>query len=101
MCRELDCELTFITLDFEDGESEECLVDALYEIEGKKYLSVVVGVSEDMDVDNAELEGYIYEYEDVDGDEFELTDIESDEEFNRIAGIIEAYEAAREDETEE
>lgn len=97
MCRELECELNFITLDFEDGESEECLVDALYEIEGKKYLSVVVGVSEDMDVEDAELEGYIYEYKDVDDEEFELIDIESDEEFERIARMIEAYEDSKED----
>ena len=38
-CKELNCELDFITLDFEDGASEECLVAGLYEIEGKKYLS--------------------------------------------------------------
>ena len=36
-CKELNCELDFITLDFEDGASEECLVAGLYEIEGKKY----------------------------------------------------------------
>ncbi|MBQ5599515.1 MAG: DUF1292 domain-containing protein, partial [Lachnospiraceae bacterium] len=64
---------------------------------GKKYLSVVVGATEDTDFENDELEGYIYEYVDATDDEFELIDIESDEEFNRIAGIIEAYEDGKED----
>lgn len=97
-CKKLDCDLEFnyITVDFEDGESEECLVAGLYEVEGKKYLSVVVGVNEETDLDDEEIEGYIYEYSDVDGEEFELLDIESDEEFERIAGIIEAYEDAQE-----
>lgn len=98
MCKELDTNLNFITLDFEDGESEECLVTGLYEIEGKKYLSVVVGANEDVDLENDELEGYIYEYEDVDDEEFELIDIESDEEFDRIAAKIEAFEASRDEE---
>ena len=68
MCKELDTNLNFITLDFED-----------------------------VDLENDELEGYIYEYTDVNDEEFELIDIESDEEFDRIAGKIEAFEAAREE----
>lgn len=95
-CRELDCELDFISLDFEDGASEECLVTGLYEVEGKKYLAVVVGEDDDFDLEKAdEMEGYIYEYVEVGEDEFELIDIESDDEFKRIAGIIEAFEDAR------
>ena len=95
-CRELDCELDFISLDFEDGASEECLVTGLYEVEGKKYLAVVVGEDDDLDLEKAdEMEGYIYEYVEVGEDEFELIDIESDDEFKRIAGIIEAFEDAR------
>lgn len=95
MCKELDTNLNFITLDFEDGETEECLVTGLYEIEGKKYLSVVVGADQDEDLENAELEGYLYEYQDAGEDEFELIDIESDEEFDRIAAKIEAFEEGR------
>lgn len=98
MCKELDTELNYITLDFEDGESEDCLVTGLYEIEGKKYLAVVVGADEDTDLDDTELEGYVYEYTDVNDEEFELIDIESDEEFDRIVAKIEAFEAAREEE---
>ena len=95
-CKELNCELDFISLDFEDGASEECLVTGLYEVEGKKYLAVVVGADYDFDVEKAdELDGYIYEYVEAGEEEFELIDIESDEEFNRIAGIIEAFEEAR------
>ena len=98
-CKELECELNFISLDFEDGESEECLVTGLYEIEGKKYLAVVVGADDDFDLEKSdELEGYIYEYAEAGEDEFELIDIESDDEFNRIAGIIEAFEEARDEE---
>jgi len=96
-CKELDCGLDFITLDFEDGASEECFVAGLYEVEGKKYLSVVVGVNEETDFENDELEGYFYQFVGDNEEEFELLDIENDEEFNRIAGIIEAYEEGKED----
>ena len=90
-CKELDFDLESITLEFEDGSTEECMVSALYEIEGKQYLSVVIGA----DDQTAELEAYIYLYEDT-GSGAELVDIESDEEFNRIADIIQAFEEARE-----
>ena len=96
-CKELNCELDFITLDFEDGASEECFVAGLYEVEGKKYLSVVVGVNEETDFETDELEGYLYQFVGDNEEEFELLDIENDEEFNRIAGIIEAYEEGKED----
>ena len=96
-CKELDCGLDFITLDFEDGASEECFVAGLYEVEGKKYLSVVVGVNEETDFETDELEGYLYQFVGDNEEEFELLDIENDEEFNRIAGIIEAYEEGKED----
>ena len=97
LCKELDCGLDFITLDFEDGASEECFVAGLYEIEGKKYLSVVVGVNEETDFENDELEGYLYQFVGDNEEEFELIDIENDDEFNRIAGIIEEYEVGKED----
>ena len=97
LCKELDCGLDFITLDFEDGASEECFVAGLYEVEGKKYLSVVVGVNEETDFETDELEGYLYQFVGDNEEEFELLDIENDEEFNRIAGIIEEYEAGKED----
>ncbi len=96
VCKELDCDLTFITLDSEDGESEECLVAGLYEIEGNKYLSVAIGVAEDTELaEDDEVEGYVFLYREINDEEFELDDIESDEEFQRIVGIIEAYEEAQ------
>ena len=96
-CKELDCGLDFITLEFEEGASEDCFVAGLYEIEGKRYLSVVVGVDEDTDMENDELEGYLYQFVGDNDEELELLDIESDEEFERIAKIIEAYEEGKED----
>lgn len=97
MCKEIETNLDFITLDFEDG-SEECLVLGVYEIEGKKYMSLVAGVEDGEDLESDDVEGYIYEYVDVDDEEFELLDIESDEEFERIVAKIEAFEAARTEE---
>jgi len=98
MCKEIETTLDFITVDFEDGASEDCLVVGLYEIEGKKYMSLLTGIGEDMELESDEVEGYIYEYVDVNEDEFELIDIEDDAEFERIAAKIEAFEAAREEE---
>ena len=91
-CKELNTELEIITLEFEDGRSEDCFVAGLYEIEGKKYLSVAVGADENSTLENGELEGYLYQYVEMDDGEFELIDIERDDEFNRIAGIIDAYD---------
>ena len=78
LCKELDCGLDFITLDFEDGASEECFVAGLYEVEGKKYLSVVVGVNEETDFETDELEGYLYQFVGDNEEEFELLDIDAD-----------------------
>lgn len=97
MCKELETTLDFITVDFEDGASEDCLVVGLYEIEGKKYMSLLTGIGEDMELESEEVEGYIYEYVDVNEDEFELIDIEDDDEFERIAAKIEEFEAREEE----
>ena len=93
-CKELNTELEIITLEFEDGKSEDCFVAGLYEIEGTKYLSVAVGADENTDLENGELDGYLYQYVEMGSNEFELIDIESDDEFNRIAGIIDAYDSS-------
>ncbi len=94
MCKEIETNLDYITLDFEDG-SEECLVLGIYEIEGKKYMSLAAGFENGEELGDDEIDGYIYEYVDVNDEEFELIDIESDEDFERIAAKIEAFEAER------
>ncbi|MCQ2548336.1 MAG: DUF1292 domain-containing protein [Clostridia bacterium] len=78
----------FVTLEFDDGE-EECKFVALFENEdGKQYI-----VLDPMDGTE---EFYFYGYKEVGDDEFELIDIESDEEFeaavNTFYEILDAEE---------
>ena len=74
-------ESVVITLEFEDGESVDCEVMGLFEYDaypGKEFIALIPKDEESDDV-------YIYEYHELSEDAFELLDIESDEDFEKIA----------------
>lgn len=62
-----------ITLEFEDGAEVECEIMGVFDLNGKEYIALIP--------DDGTDDVYIYGYKEVDEDEFELIDIESDEEF--------------------
>ena len=64
-----------ITLEFEDGESVETEVMGVFEADGKEYIALVPLEGSD-DV-------YIYGYKEIGDEEYELVDIDDDEEFNK------------------
>ena len=66
----------FVTLEFDDGESVECEIMGVFDVQGKEYIALI---PED-DSDDV----YIYGYKEVDDDEFELIDIEDDSEFDKV-----------------
>jgi len=66
----------FVTLEFDDGESIECEIMGVFDVDGKEYIALI---PED-DSDDV----YIYGYKEVDDDEFELVDIEDDLEFDKV-----------------
>lgn len=90
-CKTLDFAYDFIELENDNGVNERLFVTALYEAEGRKYLSLVSDIEKMQGSDLDELEGFLYEYMEM-GEEFELMEIQDDEEFNRIASLIQAYE---------
>jgi uncharacterized protein YrzB (UPF0473 family) len=66
----------FITLEFDDGEEIECEIMGIFEMDGKEYIALVPNDDSD-DV-------YIYGYSEISEEEFELIDIEDDDEFARV-----------------
>lgn len=90
-CRSLDFSYDFIEIETENGKIERLFVTALYELEGKKYLSLVSDIEHLHGMNFDDLDGFLYEYVELDED-FELMEIENDEEFNRVAALIQAYE---------
>ena len=69
-------EADFITLEFDDGVEIECEIMGVFDYEGKEYIALIPNDGSD-DV-------YIYGYKEVGEEEFELVDIESDEEFEKV-----------------
>ena len=76
-----------ITLEFDDGESIECEIMGVFDFEGKEYIALIPEDGSD-DV-------YIYGYKELNEDEFELYDIEDDDEFERV---VDEFESLAEEE---
>ena len=73
-------EADFITLEFDDGAEIECEIMGVFDYEGKEYIALIPNDGSD-DV-------YIYGYKEVGEEEFELVDIESDEEFEKVVAEV-------------
>ena len=69
-------EAEYITLEFVDGKEVECEIMGIFEVGGKEYIALIP----DDDSDDI----YLYGYKEVSDDEFELIDIEDDEEFEAV-----------------
>lgn len=68
-----------MTLEYDDGVEEECGILGVFEAAGKEYIALNPLGSEDV---------YIYGYKEYD-EEYELIDIESDEEFQTAVDVFE------------
>ena len=66
----------FITLEFDDGTEVECSIIGVFEALGKEYIALVP--------DDESGDVYIYGYKEVNDEEFEIMDIEDDEEFKKV-----------------
>lgn len=69
-------EADFITLEFDDGVEVECEIMGVFDYDGKEYIALIPNDDTD-DV-------YIYGYKEIGNDEFELVDIEDDDEFEKV-----------------
>ena len=69
-------EAAIITLEFDDGEVIECEEMGIFDYDGKGYIALIpLDGSDDV---------YIYGYNEVGEDEFELVDIEDDSLFAKV-----------------
>jgi len=76
-------EETMVTLTDEDGAERDFYIDEIYEVDGRLYAALIPG-----DVENV-TEYYVFRLKDLGDDDFELEDIEDEEEYDAAA---DAYE---------
>ena len=69
-------ETEVITLEFDDGAEVECEIMGVFDFNGKEYIALIP--------DDGTDDVYIYGYQEVGEDEFELVDIEDDAEFEAV-----------------
>ena len=77
----LDDDVEYITLQFDDSDDIECEILGVFDFEEKEYIALLPQDGTD-DV-------YIYEYKEIDDEEFDLIDIEDDALFERVAAEFE------------
>lgn len=75
-------EADVITLQFESGEDVECEIMGVFDYNGKEYIALIPLDGTD-DV-------YIYGYQEVGEDEFEILEIEDDAEFEVVVREFDA-----------
>jgi len=83
----------FLTLEFDDGNEVECEIMGVFECEGKEYIALLPEDGTD-DV-------YIYGYQEIGDDEFDLIDIEDDEEFTRVVAEFDKLVAEYDEDEDE
>ena len=88
----MSAEYETITLEFEDAEAIECEIMGVFEVDGKEYIALLPADTAD---DDEEAEVFLYQYKE-DGEEFELDDIESEEEFEKVARAFDEIMAEEE-----
>lgn len=76
---DFEVELETIEVEFADGETQECEVLCIFELDDKEYIALAPLADEE----NADV--YIYEYNELSEEEFELNDITDEEEFEKAA----------------
>ncbi|GHU61763.1 hypothetical protein AGMMS49983_02050 [Clostridia bacterium] len=78
-----DDEPMIVTLEYDDGTEVETEVMGVFEVEGKEYIALLP--------DDGSDDVYLYGYSEIggeDGDEFELLDIEDEEEFDKVVAAF-------------
>lgn len=68
-----------ITLTLDDGTKETFNVLTIFDFEEKEYIALLKDEGQDV---------YLYEFKELEEDEVELTNIESDEEYDRVGAYF-------------
>lgn len=90
-CDEGNEEAEVITLEFDDGDSVECEIVGVFDIEGKEYIAL-------LPLDDTD-DIYIYGYKEKADEAFELIDITDEAEFDKVAEAFEKLAYEDEDES--
>ena len=75
-----------VSIEYEDGTAVDCEILGTFEANGKNYIALVPQKSDENDDEDDNV--LIYRYEESDEDNFELIDIEDEEEFNKAAEVL-------------
>ena len=70
-------EETIITLEFEDGYAADCFVVGVFECDGAEYMALAPDDGSDY--------VYIYEYKQIDDENFTLNEVDDDDRWTRVA----------------
>jgi len=82
-------ESDYLTLEFDDGAEVECEIMGVFDCDGKEYIALLPEDGTD-DV-------YIYGYQELDDEEFDLIDIDDDAEFERVVAEFDKVVAETDD----
>lgn len=82
-------EETMLTLTDEDGKDRDFYVDEIYEVSGRLYAALIPGDEENV------TEYYVFRLKDLGNDDFELEDIDNEEEYDDAADAYEEKLDAR------
>lgn len=82
-------EETMVTLTDEDGQERDFYVDEIYEVDHQLYASLIPGDTENV------TEYYVFRLKDLGDDDFELEDIDDEEEYDAAADAYEEKLDAR------
>lgn len=98
----IEDEAMTVTLTYEDGTEDECIVMDIFSVEelGEQEYIALLAVPEGIEESEEEVEGEIilYRYEELENDEINLEAIEDD---NEAQIVQKAFEALLEEEAEE
>ena len=86
---EYEFEETMVTLTDEDGIDKDFYVDEIYEVDGRLYAALIPGFVEII------TEYYVFRIKDLGNDDFELEDINDEEEYDAAADAYEERLDAR------
>ena len=67
----------YITLEFDDGKVMECEIMGIFDVNNKEYIALLP--------DDGTDDVFLYGYKELSEEEFDLVDIEDDEEFKAVA----------------
>lgn len=87
--KKYEFEETMVTLTDEDGQDRDFYVDEIYPVDGRMYAALVPA-----DVENI-TEYYVFRLKDLGDDDFEMEDIDDEEEYDAAADAYEECLDAR------